>query len=366
MNLRGQATLELAIGVLIFIPVLLLGIHFAEVGAITLRVNQAAASAVWDTTGLRAHRFNTATPTFRNSYNIKDGAGRDPAARADALYKNFDGLSSGGGNTITQVFTRGTSLQVTCTPSKVMKTPVAPAGRDFGPIFQSYDFARNGGNRVDGMACSAEGTVNAFNLPTQYMEQGNGGWFNAPMVQRASFTVCAIGRASGGSCSGKLDVALDDWALSGSSTADGNELKNCDNECLVQGTGNQAYLRTVKRVFWGYNPTFQSNPDQTIHDFMVTLFTSSPAVPQLANVPVNETDFRFAFIGEEGDVGDTPTDYSPQPFMFPTHEEDAATVINHHWPTTPDYDEYATAYNNRGECFLGSQCGEPVFAKGTW
>ena len=47
----GQATVELALGLLVFVTVLLFGIHFAEVGWLSLKVQEAGAWAMWEAAG---------------------------------------------------------------------------------------------------------------------------------------------------------------------------------------------------------------------------------------------------------------------------------------------------------------------------
>ena len=109
LRARGQAALEMALGSLVFITLLLFGIHFGEVGVLTLRVQQAATSALWDTTGMRMHNYATpldSDPRFFNANEIRDSKARLPAQRAQALYKSFDVLSPGGAGTITQAVTR--------------------------------------------------------------------------------------------------------------------------------------------------------------------------------------------------------------------------------------------------------------------
>ena len=55
MSARGQATVELALGLLIFVTVLIFGIHFAEMGFLSLKVTEASASAIWDATAYQTH-----------------------------------------------------------------------------------------------------------------------------------------------------------------------------------------------------------------------------------------------------------------------------------------------------------------------
>ncbi|HEX8700990.1 MAG TPA: hypothetical protein VF815_19245 [Myxococcaceae bacterium] len=67
---RGTATTELAISMVVLIPVVLYGLYLADALLVGLRVQQVAIHEVWDSTGLRVHRYA--------------GAGDDDAANADA------------------------------------------------------------------------------------------------------------------------------------------------------------------------------------------------------------------------------------------------------------------------------------------
>src|SRR5207249_4993558 len=51
----GQAAAEAAIGMLVFVTVLMFGLHFAEVGYLTVKIQEAANGALWDTTAKKMH-----------------------------------------------------------------------------------------------------------------------------------------------------------------------------------------------------------------------------------------------------------------------------------------------------------------------
>lgn len=366
---RGQATVELALSILVFIPILLLGIYFAEVSALTLRVTQAAASALFDTTGFRMHRFDgpeTAPAQYYPIDRIVDSAGRDPQTRANALYADFDGLSSSNGaTTLKLAFTRSAALTVSCKPATLFRLP---GGAGYDNIRLSYDPA------TDAMECQATGQLSPV-MPQKFFQKGEGGFFREDMVRRTIIPVCAFGRAIGGSCQGSVPMALDDWALSGSKTALGGELQRCDADCGLNDSGqNQAFRAQVYRIYNAYN---HSDVDHSeVADFIKTLFTgtdpggdyaknnagvSPDSSAELCNAdgcaPIQERDFRFIYIGEEGGGG-------AGPFNVKAHvPDDTMTTVNPdwEWQTTPATDGYETAYDDRGSCFLGNDCGSSLF-----
>ena len=358
---RGQGTLELALGALVFLSVLMFGIHFAEVGMMKLRVQQAATAALWDTTGVRMHRFNTAPgtrPDFYTSNQMLDAEGRRPDQRAEVLFRDFEGLSEGGSSAFTQVMTRGSRLDVRCTPAPV--SPL-PGGEAFDRLRVAYAPPRSGGQEVDGMECNARARLEVWGMPTSFFERRDRGLFTEAHVRTPRIPVCAFGRATGGECRGSVPIALDDWALSGSRAGFGRELESCGEACLFDGTGNQAYKRTVERLYDEYN-AFETR-DFSIPYFIRRLFTADPVVPALSNVPVDERDFRMVFVGEEGEgTGRDAT----QPFHYRTREQDTTRAYDFEWATTPYADAYKTAHERRRACFLGSPCDRSLFDKGGW
>ncbi|HEX8437432.1 TadE family protein [Archangium sp.] len=361
-SFRGQATVELALSLLVFVSVLLFGIHFAEVGMMKLRVQQAATAALWDTTGLRMHRFNTAAdapPEFRTSDEMLDKKGQAPGPRAEERFQDFDGRSTGGADGFTQVMTRGSRLSVQCEPARV--SPL-PQGEAFDRLRVAYTPAIAGGREVDGMACNADARVEVWGMPRSFVDDGAGGIMDVKHVLRPQLRVCAFGRARGGVCQGSVPIALDDWALSGSDESFGRELEACLEGCLFDNKeGNQAYKRTVNRLYDEYN-SFETR-DFSIPDFIRALFTNDPVVPELSNVPVDERAFRFVFVGEDGpDIGAGTT----RPFTFKTREQDTYSVKDYEWATTPYADTYKKAYQRREQCFLGSRCDQSYFDKRTW
>lgn len=194
---RGQGTVELALGLLIVVTVLIFAIHFAEIGYISLKVTEASHSAMLDATGLKLHDWpGDASPA--------GGAASQAGQKADERYKDFDSRrSSNNGGTLTQAFTEAKGMTVTCNGG---------GGPGFGPsFFTSIAYSDNGG-----ITCQSGADITAVNIPTDFLEDANQGFFKKKHYTPTPIHVCGIGRASGGSCAGQLTSMLDDWGLSGS------------------------------------------------------------------------------------------------------------------------------------------------------
>ena len=84
---RGQSTVEMALGLMVFVTVLVFGMHFAEVGFLSIKVQEASAGALWDTT---ARRMHTLPKDFAPLQTAMDQAG----AQAQQRYQDFDGRTS--------------------------------------------------------------------------------------------------------------------------------------------------------------------------------------------------------------------------------------------------------------------------------
>ena len=113
---RGQSTVELALSLLIFVTVAMLGIHFAEVGYLPIKVHEAAVSPLWDSTALRVHRWRDTEKSIGDFTPFPLIA---PAVESNAngRFHDFDGRTStpGEGDTsVTQVFTRIDDMLVRC------------------------------------------------------------------------------------------------------------------------------------------------------------------------------------------------------------------------------------------------------------
>lgn len=237
MSRRGQATVEAALGILVFVTVLAFGIHFAEMGYLAPKVEEAAIGAMWDATGASLHAGNLSSGA---SYNRRATAIRNAASAAQTRYRDFDGRSSMSGGSNRQVFTLGDGMTVNCSLTDALSPLMGDGTIDrSGYRLTLYPNAANGE-----MSCWSEATFHPAGFPRSFMDQGSKKFFptrNYP-PGLSDIRICGFGRAMGGNCNnGSYVMLLDDWGLSG-----GSESQDCTND----GTcANTDYWGLVKAVY---------------------------------------------------------------------------------------------------------------------
>jgi len=126
---------ELALGLLVFVTILLFGIHFAEIGYLSVKVTEANSSALWHATAAKMH---TLPKNFGPLNSLISG--NKPGEVATGIYADFDSRSSGG-SANTQLLTSAQGLQVTC-----------EAG---GPSFRPIETTEGVYENTGGMVCRA-------------------------------------------------------------------------------------------------------------------------------------------------------------------------------------------------------------------
>jgi hypothetical protein len=304
---RGQAMVETVLGIIVFVTILMFGIHFAEVGFLSLKVQEASASALWDTTSAKMHEL---PGNFGPLSNAISGAGGSSTSR----YQDFDGRTSkSGGSAPVLVYTSASGLTVECKDA---------GGISFAPSASTNSIYKNTG----GMTCSSKATLSPTpRLTKSFLDQGQGSLFQVAHLAGGIIPVCGVGRASGGDCKGSFGILLDDWGLAGA-----NESKECK---VLDGSvcSNSAYYQSAKKVFDYHNPG--TSASQALARAIVGM------------APVDPSKFWMSFVGEDGSFKD---------------KENGGDSDPNNWVTTPGAGspttEYSTSYSNRENCFLGSQC----------
>jgi hypothetical protein len=292
---------ELALGLLVFVTILLFGIHFAEVGYLSLKVTEANSSALWHATAAKMH---TLPGDFKDVDNLISS--NKPGSAATGIFSDFDGRSSGGGGA-TQLLTRGQGLQVRC----------EAGGPSFAPVGTTDSVFSDTG----GMLCSSEATLQVLPMfPRSFMDTGQGGFFKERQYDGNSMTICGVNRNKGG-CQGRFGILLDDWAL-----ATRDELKECK---VLDGAGcdNGPFYQSTRNVYQQH-------------------------------VAVTGAALALARASVLGDPGFDPGTFYHSFRVFvdkvPSGEGDT------NWETTPGTGsptvEYNASYGARGNCWLGLQC----------
>ncbi|HEX8441085.1 hypothetical protein [Archangium sp.] len=302
---RGQGTVEMALGLLLFVTVFIFGIHFAEVGYLSLKVQEAATSALWDTTSARMHSL---PGNFSGLHNAIGAAG----GHATERYKDFDGRTSRQGRQqMVQVFTSADKLEVTCAEEGAIS-------------FKASNSTNSIYANVGGMRCSSSAEMSPIRIPRNFVDQGSGAIFDVAHAALKPIPVCGMGRAKKGKCEGAYGILLDDWGLAGHAES---------QECVLldtPGCANTAYYDSAKIVYDAHNGVDGSS---------VNL-----AQEVVGKAPINPARFWMSFQGM-GDFKD---------------KEPGGDNDPNDWVTTPGAnsptEEYDSSYNGRGDCFLGASC----------
>lgn len=230
---RGQSTLELVLGLAVFVTVLMFGLHFAELSHLSLKAHEALAAAAWDATAYRVERPGVDGVDGWAWYDANRYAAPRATATTNERYADWDGRRSAAGNTgPSQLYTRAHELTTECirgTDSRngfrVSETGNAPRYGEPGAL-----------------SCVTQGGVRTINIPARFLQDANDGLFSDAHLSRSAFTLCGLGRAApGGTCRGALNILLGDHGLT---SGEGEE-----RECALLGSDVPGQ-RCANRAFY--------------------------------------------------------------------------------------------------------------------
>lgn len=209
----GQATVELALGSIVFVGVLLIGIHLAEYAQLSLKVQDAQTFAIWDASGRRVQSRaldgDTTLAPFQRTLDDVTGV----APRATRRFADFNGLSStSNGNVIGRALTEGSGVEVKCAREDSLRFRASPTAR---PLMLE----------AGGLHCTASAQVRAINIPERFLQRDTGGFFAQSIVRRSPIPVCGMGLPVNGRCRGSLAILTNDWGLAN------EETEECKNDC---------------------------------------------------------------------------------------------------------------------------------------
>jgi hypothetical protein len=276
---RGQGTVELALCSIVFVTVLLFGIHFAEVGYLSLKVQEAAAFAVWDATGRRVQDIEN-----RNTLPMAQilTGGTSAERLAEDRYRDFSSLTTGDtAQPVTKALTRGDGFDVECSEDPQLSNRFVPSPRVR---------AANVYHARGGFQCEAKARLTSIRIPDFFIE-GPSGFFGERHEVPRNIWVCAVGRATGTSCRGKLSLLLNDWGMAGDD-------RGINNDCKLMGCQNRIYRDAVRALFPGGGGAGAA-------------FATAIA----GGAPTNANEFWFSFAGEESNYmdgigGEGPPEYN--------------------------------------------------------
>ncbi len=233
---------EMALGLLVFVTILIFGIFFAEIGYLSVKVPQAAAFAMYEGTGRRVAQYSPNASAAPYDAILNSGSGID--ATAKERFADFNALTETGGNTtLSKVFARATELDVNCEEAGLgsgdpdaARIRYAPSPTTAGVVF----FDRGG------TVCSAQAKLDAVNMPRHFLEDS---FFAVEHYGRtAPIEICAFGRSRGGSCPGKVAVLYGDWGLTGANESGSCTLTSSSGAVCTDGS---AYYKAVQSMFKG-------------------------------------------------------------------------------------------------------------------
>lgn len=297
---RGQATVELALGSIVFVGVLMIGIHLAEYSQLSLKVQEAETAAIWETTHHRVQTRGvsgaTSSAPFDETLNTSTGV----APRTQQRYEDFDGLSgTNGGNIIGRALTQGSGVRIRCDAEPSLHFRASVTAREV-----LWD--------VGGVRCTADASVRAIRIPKSFLQKEDDGFFKHTLVRSEPMPVCGMGLPVGGQCLGALSILTNDWGLTGTET------EQCRNGC-----GSSPYRGMVQRIFNGGGGAGAA---------LASTFAGS--------APTSAAEFHFSYAGIESAYTDLVPSESTSNFVTGGAGVPGGLV----------------SQSSRPNCFLGKAC----------
>jgi hypothetical protein len=281
---RGQAMAELAVALIVFVTVVVFGIHFAEVGYLSLRVQEAAVAPLWDATALRVHRMRP-QPNDIGDFSSFPGIAPEVASDANNRYRDFDGRRGVNGSTsITHVFTRMSNMVVQCDADANIDFDI-PSGSGRSVLSEVYQ-------NLGGTSCSAEADLQTLPALTSTFLEGASGFFQERHAVMRTWKACAAGRGVGSGCAGRYGILLGDFAFADTDVSGSCPLQPEQPE--VPCPDNPAYYYAVRQVFDANGRAAGSSAT----DF-ATFFVGYS--------PIDENDFFMSYRGLEHGYIETDT-----------------------------------------------------------
>ena len=246
---RGQAITEVALGLLLLVPVLLGAIFLAEVSIFRLEATEAATEPLWDATAYQ-HQ------SYVGAFN------RTPGAAGAAT-----NLANGRMTSRTMVFTLASPATTQCTAGSGLGLTISPTSG----VYQD-----NGG-----ISCTSRLRVDPKGMTRFFVDRGQGGYFKESLARmERNFDFC-----QNESCR-PFVMAIGDWGLT--------NLNAEDAECRLTmgGCANEGFFDFSQRTYERYRTGGGTRGRQHIR-----------FVEGMVQVPPNGlntvTDFQMSFRGEE-------------------------------------------------------------------
>lgn len=216
----GQATVELALGMLVFITVVVFGIHFAEVGYLAMRVSQANAYAIYDATAQRANEHGSDMSKASTVPGLS-------TSEARKKYNDFQPNKNDNvqAKPVTQVFTDIKDMFIQCTRENSVTYDTNPAGAVGALVVPNpYDGSKGG------IKCTARATISVgAAFPKQFQDDEWNLKTEHYASSKTSYTVCATPRSPNGEC-GQFGLLIGDFSLQGKTESKSHDLFSGGND----------------------------------------------------------------------------------------------------------------------------------------
>lgn len=312
---RGQALSELALLMLVFVTVLVFGVHFAEVHTLAIRTQEAAQAAMFDTTALKMHDAST------GNWRYADDAITTAAPATLENYEDREGRHAATTRATTDwAFTRADIVEMECGKEPGLESELEPVK----PLQHSYPR----GDTV--MTCNAGMLVKGWRIPLSFVDQNATGFFKHSHRQNLDYGLCAAGRSKGMECANRFMILLDDWGYSGP-----EERKECPLSHEKGGEcANRGYWHMTERAFQEQLATGANGKRPAGSDL---------AKATVGKSPIDENHFYMSFRGSESSL---------KPYTD-------TVKLSHkqvEWETSPWSAPVEYKKSKRENCWLGLPC----------
>jgi hypothetical protein len=296
---------ELALGALVFVTVLMFGVHFGELSVAMLKVKESAHFAAFDVAAHRTDDFDVSDIVSGQTFGPFNPT--PVGSQAKARYADLDGMSDRSGTGWTQALTRIDSFDLSCRDDQTVNFKVNFIGGNWRPeLTTALTWLRGRYKNEGGASCRAEAKVNAFRIPTGFAEGGNG-MFQAQHRELIQIPVCGAGFPRFGACTGELAVLTGDWAMDGTQPDTHGDVPATE----LSQVNNPPYKYFVEKIFEinGGNEANNTNtPTQTMMRIAAGVTPNDPEYEE-------ETKFSMSY---QGDLATAQPNVPPHVLQTPT------------------------------------------------
>ena len=212
----GGAVVELAISMLVIIPLVFFGSWFSDVAHWKIKLEEASISSTFDLTAWKLNDFSNANPEFAHLYqNAIAGAAHGAGSAWARMNTSFDSSKPGANTFQSSVFVRPRKLKVRCAhfsggrPNSVALNYTVNASRAGQQVPEL--------NTHTWVTCKAEAALHTAGIPHKYQEMKSESWLFNTSLGWGSLHMCGVGpgyAGCGAAQSAGMSIMLDDWGLS--------------------------------------------------------------------------------------------------------------------------------------------------------